>query len=234
LGRPHRSTANLTVAGPRQARAIVEGGGYTWAIGERIVRMDKRGRLAAIALRERVRAAAWARDALWLGTPDGIRRLDPDALTIEPWLALPGVQRLWATDRGFWALADDVPTLIVGRIPRPFLISTAVHDLAPLGAGVCLATDDGVLHLFPDGDVIDPLGDVDEGVHVDAVASDGAGGCWYASIDGRVGRIAADDAHAWAQLPFRDTVEVREIVADGDWAWVVTEEGTYRIWVPAP
>ncbi len=234
LGKPHRSVHNLTVAGPQQTRVLVEGGGYTWAIGQRVVRMDRRGRLAALSLRERVLSAAWSRESLWLGTGEGIQRLDPVQMTVEPWVKLDGVTRLVPTERGFWALAEGTPVLVIGRISRPYMMQRVVHDLAQVGDGVCLATDGGLVVLFPDGDQLDPLGEGGSGLHVSAVSASDDGGCWYASSTGRVGRISAADAHVKRQLPLTEGTEVRRIVADGDWAWVVTQRGTWRVWLPAP
>jgi ligand-binding sensor domain-containing protein len=233
LGRPHKAVANLTVASPQQTRAVVEGGGFIWAIGERIVRMDKRGRLATVVLRQRVLSATWARGALWLGTGDGILRLHPETLALDPFVALGGVTHLWPIERGFWALSEGVPTRIIGRIARPYLVSHPVRDLAPMGGGVCLATDDGLAILFPDGEVLDPLGHTDQGMVVVAVAGDGVGGCWYLSRTGRVGRVSAADEHTSRQLPLEGDARAQRIFADGDWAWVVTDQGTWRIWLKA-
>jgi len=196
--------------------------------------MDRRGRLAARDLRDRVLSAAWARDGLWLGTGDGIRRLDPVQLTVEPWVDLAGVTRLIPTERGFWALAEGTPVLVIGRISRPYMMQRVVHDLARVGDGVCLATDGGLVVLFPDGDQLDPLGDADAGLRVAAVSASDDGGCWYASVTGQVGRISASDAHVKRQLPLTEGTEVLRIVSDGDWAWVVTRRGTWRVWLPAP
>jgi hypothetical protein len=62
-----------------------------------------------------------------------------------------------------------------------------------------------------------------------AVAADGSGGCWFAAEDGTAGRILADGRILHTQLP--DDAWPTAMIADGDFAWVLTERGSWRIWL---
>jgi len=232
LGRPHRWAENLVTSSPRAVVAVVQGGGRTWAVGDRVVSMDRRGSLASVPLRFRATDAAWSQGALWIGSAVGLHRLDPETLVLDAPVLLDGVRRMVGQDDGLWVAADGLPVHVVGRVTRPYLQAHPVHDLAPLDQSVCLGTDSGVELLFPSGDVTAPLGERRSGVRVTAVAHDGRGGCWYATEAGTVGRIGTDGGHASMVLPTGEVGRPSRVIPDEDWAWVVTRYGTWRVWLP--
>ena len=60
-------------------------------------------------------------------------------------------------------------------------------------------------------------------------AADGSGGCWFAAEDGTAGRVLSDGRILHTQLP--DDAWPTALIADGDFAWVLTERGSWRIWL---
>ncbi len=99
------------------------------------------------------------------------------------------------------------------------------------GDMVCVGTLNGLERLMvEDGTVSDLLDDRDDGVAMPAVAHDGAGGCWFAAEDGTVGRILADGRLLHSQLP--DDAWPTALIPDGDFAWVLTERGSWRVSLP--
>jgi ligand-binding sensor domain-containing protein len=128
-----------------------------------------------------------------------------------------------------WAVVDGIPVSVIGGTTRPFMRASAVLDLDPSGDVVCLGTSDGLEIMFPDGEVIDVLGQVDAREEVSAVSADGSGGCWFATAAGKVGRTGADDQHRTRILPLESDAEIHRLVPDGDWAWVLTNQGTWRV-----
>jgi ligand-binding sensor domain-containing protein len=232
LGRPHRHAENLVVAGRAGVVALAQGGGHIWAVGARVTRMDRRGRLASTPLRFRPTDAAWSEGSLWISSATGLHRMDPVSMRMDPVLPLAGVTRVLAGHSGIWAVADGIPVRLEGRTPRVFMRARRVRDIAPMVDAVCLGTESGVERLLADGSVVVPAGDSLTGVVVPAVAHDGSGGCWYATDAGKVGRIGADDSHKSLSLEGGEVGWPDRIVPDGDWAWVVTRKGTHRVWLP--
>ena len=78
------------------------------------------------------------------------------------------------------------------------------------------------------------LGDADARETVSAVSADGAGACWFAAASGKVGRTGAADQVRTRTLPVESDVGIHRIVPDGDWAWVLTDQGTWRVHIAKP
>jgi ligand-binding sensor domain-containing protein len=235
FGVPHRYAQNMDVAAPEQMRALLEDGRVLWAVGRwEIVRMDRRGRLRRAQSRVAIRDATWFRGSIWFISEYGLHRLAPDDMSASLVLERAGFTRLVAGKRSMWAVVDGIPVAVVGGTTRPFMRASAVLDLAPAGDVVCLGTADGLEVMFPDGEVVDVLGESDAREMVSAVASDGPGACWFATSTGKVGRTGADDQVRMRTLPLESDAEIHRLVPDGDWAWILTNQGTWRVHIGSP
>jgi len=235
FGVPHRYAQNMEVAGPEQMRTILEDGRVLWAVGRwQIVRMDRRGRLRRAQSRVAIRDATLFRGDVWFISEYGLHRVRPGEMTPSLVVERAGFTRIVAGSRSMWAVADGIPMAVIGGTTRPFMRASAVLDLAPAGDVVCLGTADGLEVMFPDGDVIDVLGETDAREVVSAVAATESGACWFATATGTVGRTGTDDALRTRTLPLESDAEVHRLVPDGDWAWVLTNQGTWRVHIGAP
>ncbi|RME25771.1 MAG: hypothetical protein D6798_08185 [Deltaproteobacteria bacterium] len=243
LGRPHRDADDLVVAAPQPVVALLDDErGGAWAIGSAAVHLDRRGDLSVVELPAAAAAAARGPGGLWLAMaerlwwlPDGARR----PVAVRP---LTGVTALVADGTDLWAVADRRVVRVAPGAERPFLRTRPVLSLAidPADPGrVFVGTEDGLEGLVvagPDeGEVIDLLADRDRGVAVPAVAADGRGGAWFATVAGTVGRLDADGTVRLATLPGPDPPPPRGLVVDedGDGAWLLSERGLWRVRLPA-
>ena len=196
--------------------------------------MDRRGRLQRGHTRTAIRDATLFRGELWFISERGLHRLDSRTMSSTLVVERSGFTRLVAGKRAMWAVMDGIPLQIIGSMTRPFLRASAVEDLSVAGDFVCLGTRDGLEVMFPDGEVIDVLGDADAREVVSAVSADGAGACWFVSASGKVGRTGTADEVRTRTLPVESDVSIHRIVPDGDWAWILTDQGTWRVHIEKP
>jgi len=235
FGLPHRYAQNLEVAGPEQMRTLLSDAKTVWAVGRwQIVRMDRRGRLRSGHTRVGIRDATLFRGNLWFISEQGLHKWDARNMTASLVLERPGFTRLVAGSRSMWGVMDGIPVQVIGGMSRPFLRASAVEDLSVAGDFVCLGTRDGLEMMFPDGEVVDVLGESDAREVISAVAADGAGACWFASATGKVGRTGTADQVRLREIPIETDAEVYRIVPDGDWAWILTNQGTWRVHIEKP
>ena len=238
-GRPWPEAGDLVVAAPPRVVAITEAEGVLWAVGQDALSLDRRGRLQRVRLPERATDAAAAADGLWWTGDAGLWRVPPEegrAVLVAP---LPDATRVAPGVRGVWVLSRGVVFRVVGGVSRPYLRVGAALDLAPAGDAVWVGTEEGLERLWLSGEdpgrVDDVLGDRDRGVEVPAVAATQDGGCWFAAADGTVGRVSAAGDAAAISLPEPDPARPLRIVPDGDQhAWVLTEQGTWRVRLAPP
>jgi len=235
FGFPHRFAQNLMVASPEQVQALLSDGRDLWAVGRwELVHMDRRGRLRRAHTRTGIRDATLFRGSLWFISEQGLHKLDSRSMTDTLVLERAGLTRLVAGNRAMWAVMDGIPVQVIGGMSRPFLRASAVEDLSVAGDFVCLGTRDGLEIMFPDGEVVDVLGEADAREVISAVSADGAGACWFASASGKVGRTGAADQVRTRMLPVEPDVSIHRIVPDGDWLWVLTDQGTWRVHIEKP
>jgi len=239
VGQPRRGASDLVVGASRAVVALVPDDGGLWAVGERSVYLDSRGALDQVVLPERPRdAAAWA-GHLWVVAPGGLWRVQRDLHRVELAVPLPEATRVVAGPRGLWVVSRGLVYQVVGGVARPFMRTRTAVSVAPDRGAVWVGTTDGLERIRLGGDdpgsVDDVLGDRDGGVEIPAVALDGAGGCWFAGVDGSVGRVGADGQGRVVHLPGPEPARPTRIVPDGlEHAWVLTRGGTWRVRLPPP
>ena len=112
--------------------------------------------------------------------------------------------------------------------------NTTITSVASSGLTVCLGTKDGVMRYWKtrENGWEDVLGDQDEGVEISAVAADIQQGCWASGIDGSIMRIDKDGNMRILRLAEPDPPRVWKIIPDGNFAWILTEKGTWYVEIP--
>jgi ligand-binding sensor domain-containing protein len=204
----------------------------TVAIGRRVVRLGRDGRLRAWTPPAGVVAGAWSQDRLWVGGPEGLWTLQDDQL--QRTSGLRDVRALSADERGVWAISGVNLFRVVGAAAVPYLRTHPPLAVATAPGGAWVGTTDGLerLHLGGDdpGAAEDVLGEADAGVAVGALAADGQGGCWFAAADGTVGHVTEDGQARTTRLPGPDAPTPTAVWPDGaHHAWVGTEAGLWRV-----
>ena len=235
-GAPHPSARDLAVAAGGECTAIVEDEQRaTWAIGERVIRLDARGGLDAWWPPAPVRVAAVQPGAgLYVGGEDGLWRLDAARSRFVPVSTFRKVQAVAPGERGLWVAANGSVFRVVGSAVAPYAQTNVPLSLAASPVGVWVGTEDGLEHLriTADGvEVDDVLGDDDALVEIPAVAADDRG-VWFATEAGQVGRIT-DGRVGLTTLTDVDPPRITSLAPDGDHVWVGTEAGVYRVYLPA-
>jgi hypothetical protein len=234
LGRPHPHGGDLVVAAGGRVAALVGTPGGVWAVGRRAVRLDPQGRLHHVEVPAPVVDAAWAGGALWAGGPDGLLRYSPTQDRFLTADGMPEVTRVAPDPEGPWVISRGAVFHVADGLVRPYLRTATALDLAPQPDTLWVGTADGVERLHRTGPDAGEGEVVVSGAAVPAVASDGAGGCWFAAEDGTVGRIDAAGRATRLTLPGPDPARPTRIVADGDAAFVLTEAGTWHVRLPPP
>lgn len=234
-GRPHPAARDLVVAAGDDNRALSVGtDGATWAVGERVVRLDAKGDLDAWWPPARIEAAAVQEGAgLYVGGADGLWRLDVERDRFVPVSTLRDVTAACGSPRGVWVASGSSVFRVVGSVVSPYLETGVPLSLAAAPDGVWVGTRDGLerLRMTVDGAVVDDvLGDDDLMVAIPAVASDDRG-VWFATEAGQVGRVV-DGRVGLVSLASTDPPTVTSLAPDGDAVWVGTEGGVYRVWLP--
>jgi ligand-binding sensor domain-containing protein len=210
-----------------------------WAVGEDALSLDRQGRLRRVQLPERATDAVAAADGLWWTGDAGLWRVPPGETRAVLVANLPDATRVAPGIRSIWVLSRGLLFRVIGGVSRPFLRVGTALDLAPAGDTVWVGTEQGLERLWLSGEdpgrVEDVLGEGDQGVAVPAVAAAPDGGCWFAAVDGTVGRVSPAGAAAAVALPGSEPARPLRIVADGrEHAWVLTEEGTWRVRLDPP
>ena len=235
-GTPHPSARDLAVAAGGEFTTIIEDGQRaTWAIGDRVIRLDAHGGLHAWWPPAPVRVAATQPGAgLYVGGEDGLWRLDVARNCFVPVSTFRKVQAVAPSERGLWVAANGSVFRVVGSAVAPYAQTNVPRALAASPAGVWVGTEDGLEHLriTADGaEVDDVLGDGDALVEIPAVAADDRG-VWFATEAGQVGRIA-DGKVGLTTLSDVDPPNITSLAPDGDHVWVGSEAGVYRVYLPA-
>ena len=235
VGTPHEDAADLIVAADPPVVSLLAEGDDVWAIGRSAVRLNADGDLHRVALTRRpTAAAAWA-GTVWVGDERGLFRYEKQNDRFVKMVDLPDITTLSADEHALWAATKSgtVFRVVFGAV-RTFAQTNHALSLSSDGERVCVGTLDGLERLtVEDGSVEDLLERADEGVAMSAVATDGAGGCWFAAEDGTAGRVLADGTILYSSLP--DDAWPVSVVPDGnDDAWVLTEQGSWRIHLPMP
>ena len=232
VGAPHDDAADLIVAADPPVLSLLAVDDDVWAIGRSAIRLNADGDLHRVALtRLPTAAASWA-GTVWVGDDRGLFRYEEQRDGFVQMVDLPGTSALASDEHALWAVGrgGTVFRVVFGAV-RPYTQTHHALSLAPGGETVCVGTLNGLERLtVADGSVVDLLGSRDEGVAMPAVAADGQGGCWFAAEDGTAGRVLADGTILHVQLP--DDAWPTAMVAEGDAAWVLTERGSWRIWLP--
>lgn len=239
VGAPWPEAGDLVVAAPPRVVALTASGGMLWAVGEDALSLDRQGRLRRVQLPERATDAVAAADGLWWTGDAGLWRVPPGETRAVLVANLPDATRVAPGIRSIWVLSRGLLFRVIGGVSRPFLRVGTALDLAPAGDTVWVGTEQGLERLWLSGEdpgrVEDVLGEGDQGVAVPAVAAAPDGGCWFAAVDGTVGRVSPAGAAAAVALPGSEPARPLRIVADGrEHAWVLTEEGTWRVRLDPP
>jgi ligand-binding sensor domain-containing protein len=234
-GLPQSAARDLIVAAGDDVRAVVADlEGATWAVGERVVRLDARGALDAWWPPAKVEMGAVQEGAgLYVGGADGLWRLDTTRDRFVPISTLRDVVAVEASRRGLWVAADGNVFRVVGAVVSPYLETNVPLCLSASDDGVWVGTTDGLEHLrlTAEGAVVDDvLADSDALVAVPAVAAD-ARGVWFATEAGQVGRIV-DGRVGLVTLVDVDPPAITTLAPDGDHVWVGTDAGVYRVFLP--
>ena len=161
-------------------------------------------------------------EVLWLHGAEGV--VGVGATRGQPDPGLPEV------DLGDWRIEDGMPVLEGEAGALRVFQAHPVLSAARADRGLCLGTLAGLEWLVEgeEMEVLEVQGAAAEGVAVRAVASDGAGGCWYGAADGSIGRVAADGRIHRRALPLQEAPNA--VLPDGaDAVWVFTDAGSW--WV---
>lgn len=230
--KPPRGWDTLVAAAGPDVRDALPWGRDWWALtAEAAFRLDRRGRLERFALGAPGVGLASTGAAVGVATEGGVRWWLPGARMLSAADRQDGLRGAEAAGAGaLWLWTDHLLTLS-GTLSQRSWAVRGVHDVAPLGAGVVLATDDGLAWLAVDDDA--PAwgwADVATGAMVAVDAP--AGRVWAVGADGRLW-VGTEDGPAMVPLP-EAGVAARQVVADADGAWVVTDLGLYRVSTPAP
>ena len=235
-GKPHPLARDLRVAAGAANHSIVgDDAGNVWAVGERVVRLNRNGGLDAWWLPATVSTAAHQPGAgLYVGGSDGLWRLDTDRERFVPISTLRGIRDLAGSARGLWVIADQTLFRVVGSGLVPYLQTGVPTCVAEAPAGAWVGTVDGLERLVLDGEdshVVDVLGSQDAGVSITAVASD-PHGVWFGTEGGQVGRVV-DGRVGLMELEAVDPPTILGLTPDGDRVWVATDRGLYRVFLSA-
>ena len=235
-GQPHPDARDLVVAAGDDNRVVApDADGGVWAVGERVVHLDRRGNLDAWWPPAPVTTGAVQPGAgLYVGGTDGLWRLDPDRDRFVPVSTLRDVRAVAESPRGLWVAADSSVFRVVGGAVSPYLETHIPLSLSAAEDGVWVGTRDGLerIRLTAEGAVVDDiLGEEDALVSIPAVASDPRG-VWFATEAGQVGRVAGGRV-GLVSLASVDPPAVTSLAPDGDSVWVGTEAGVYRVYLPA-
>lgn len=234
LGEPAggEETDLIVAVGEDEVAAVIGTPEGAVAIGDRVVRLGRDGRLRAWTPPAGVAAGVWSQDRLWVGGPEGLWTLQDDRL--QRTSGLRDVRALTADERGVWAISGVNLFRVVGAAAVPYLRTHPPLAVASAPGGAWVGTTDGLERLRLGGDdpgrVEDVLGEADAGVAVGAVVADGAGGCWFAAADGTVGHVTVQGEARTTRLPGPDAPTPTAVWPDGpDHAWVGTERGLWRV-----
>lgn len=234
LGQPHPHGGDLVVAAGDRVTALVQAPGAVWALGRRAVRLDAEGRLHHVRIPAPVVDAAWAGNALWGGGPDGLLQYVPQEDRFVTTHPLPGVTRVAPGDAGPWVISRGAVFHVKADGLRPHLQTGTALDLAPDDERVWIGSAEGLEVLHRHGPRAGEVERMVSGAAVPAVASDGAGGCWFVAEDGTVGRVDEDGASRTTALPGLEPGAPTRVVADGPGAaFVLTESGLWHVRLPA-
>ncbi len=134
---------------------------------------------------------------------------------------------LWAISGGaVVSISPDLEQRSYLRMHRPL-------DIWPDGEIVWVGTENGIDILdIASGSVLDLLRTADNRVRVQAIAADGAGGCWLGTETGRVIHLdTARDGGAFViTLDRANPPEILEIRPVGTKsAWVMTDQGPFAL-----
>jgi signal transduction histidine kinase/ligand-binding sensor domain-containing protein len=229
-------------AAPEQVSALVSGQGIwlSWTSGGigRMLPGRRPERIPADPLAPLFYLAVGPADTVWVGTVDGVRRLDAGH-----WLAIDGVPDgiagdlrvlrmdargvLWiGGSRGLLRLAPGHPR----TVQRARLACEQVLDVAPTeDGGAWIATCAGVERLFADGrpsQVVVPREDGPPPVRLLDDAPEGA--LWVADQQGvRRFRVARDGRGGWrAELGFAHSLDM-----GGTWPDAMIHDGAGGVWI---
>ena len=239
VGAPHADARDLVVAMGADVSAIAPAAdGSAWALGDRLVSVDARGSLKSWWLPAPSEVLAWQPGVgVFVGGSDGLWRLDARRERFVPVASLRDVDALAAGERGLWVAAAGRLFRVLGGAVQPYLQTGSVLCLSASPDGVWVGTKSGLERLRLGGDsseVEDVLGDADLGVAVPVVAASrsNAADVWFAAEDGSVGRIVGQ---RWSMVSLAgpDAPVVTAIAPDGDHAWVGTDSGVFRVYLPA-
>ncbi len=234
-GAPHRFSRNLQVAAGANVTAVAVGdAGDVWAVGDRVLHLDRAGVLSAWWAPAPLTVGAFQPGVgLFVGGPDGLWRLDSHR---GRFVLVPGIREvssMAASAVGLWVSSGANLFRVMGGTVRPFFETPQPLSVSAVGSDVWVGSVSGLLRLqVTEGDieVVDVLGDADLGVAVPAVAGV-HDGVWFAAEDGTIGRVAGQRWGGVA-LDVADAPTPTKIVPDGDFAWVGTEQGVYRVFLP--
>lgn len=236
VGDPHPDARDLMVAMGAKVSAVTPApDGSVWAVGDRLVSLDARGGLTSWWLPATADVLAWQPGAgLFVGGTDGLWRLDVERDRFVPVAAFREVDALSAGDRGLWVASAGKVFRVLGGAIQPHLQTSAAMCVSASRDGAWVGTRSGLERIRLGGeesDVDDVLGDADLGVAVPVVSATEAG-VWFAAEDGSIGRI---EGERWGMvaLPGPDTPVVTALAPDGDHAWVGTDAGVFRVFLPA-
>ena len=234
LGRAHRYANNLSVAAPSPTLALLEYDKSLWAFGEQsLVWMDHKGHLDRINLSETPNSVALWQDQFWLATDSGVFKIDPDTKAISLPYPKAKVHHLEVYNDSLWGIgATGELVQFTPNQLRPFIQTGYATALSASGEALCVGTENGLERYWHrrDDKVEDVLGDGDLGIDIEAVAGDGAEGCWFGGEEGTVGWVGPSGAATKIGLPGLKSPTIHAIVPiDDRSAWVLTSKGTWRI-----
>lgn len=161
-------------------------------------------------------------ETLWIHGPEGVVGVGSERGQRPP--GLPAV------DLGGWRVEDGMPVRELEAGSVRIFQAHPVLSAALVDQGLCLGTLAGLEWLLEGEEivVVEVEGAAADGVAVPAVASDGAGGCWFAASDGSVGRVDSDGRIDRREVPIQEAPNT--VLPDGpDAAWVFTDVGSW--WV---
>jgi len=232
IGQPHPSAGDLVVAAQSRVVAVLEDTGATWAISDRALRLDRAGHLQQLELPAQVTDAALWGGRLWVSGPQGLwsAALPDGGAGFRRETALTDVTRLAAGPDALWAIAGGVIARLTDRGARTFVRTGVPLDLAPDAHGVWVGTQSGLERLLPDGEVESIPGTT--GITIPAVSAGDAGGCWFAAADGTIGHVGDAAGRVLARLPGPFPARPLRLAADGERAWLATDEGVWVVRAP--